>query len=106
MANDINLKELTIDEVMEAVEAGNLTVTEALEKEAVGKNRSTLIERLQEKNEIVTENNRDQDHPNEFLVTLLKNIKFKGKRYKIGDEIEVSAKDKDTFVDAGIIDGD
>lgn len=38
-------------------------------------------------------------------VQLLKNIKYNGQRYKIGDEIDVEAKDLDSFVKAGIIKG-
>lgn len=106
MANDINLKELTIEEVIEAVEAGELSVAEALEKEAAGKNRTTLIEQLQEIAQEDPETDSDQDQTDKSKVSLLKNIKYKGERHKIGDEIEVSAKDKDVFADKGIIKGD
>jgi len=38
-------------------------------------------------------------------VVLLKNIKYKGKRYKIGQTIEIDAKMKSRFVQAGIVRG-
>lgn len=38
-------------------------------------------------------------------VTLLKNIKYKRKWYKIGDETEIDAEDRESFVKAGIIEG-
>lgn len=37
---------------------------------------------------------------------LLKNIKYNFERYKIGEEIEVDAKDVESFIKAGIIVGD
>lgn len=37
---------------------------------------------------------------------LLKNIKYKGKYFTIGEEIEVDAKDVESFIKAGIIVGD
>lgn len=43
--------------------------------------------------------------PKTQKVRLLKNIKYNGKRYKIGEEIEIDGKDEDTFVKAGIIEG-
>ncbi|MGG1157477.1 hypothetical protein ABE237_00795 [Brevibacillus formosus] len=36
-------------------------------------------------------------------ATLLKNIKYNGKRYKIGDEIDVESMDRDAFIKSGII---
>lgn len=38
-------------------------------------------------------------------VTLLQNIKYKGKRYKIGEEVEIDSKDEEAFVKSGIIKG-
>lgn len=43
--------------------------------------------------------------PKTQKVKLLKNIKYKGKRYKIGEEIEIDAKDEEAFIKAGIIEG-
>lgn len=43
--------------------------------------------------------------PKTQKVTLLKNIKYHGKRYKIGEEIEIDSKDEEAFVKAGIIKG-
>lgn len=37
---------------------------------------------------------------------LLKNIKYKTDRFKIGEEIDVDAKDVESFIKAGIIAGD
>lgn len=34
---------------------------------------------------------------------LIANVKYKGKRYKIGEEIEIDAKDYDSFVKAGLV---
>lgn len=38
-------------------------------------------------------------------VTLLQNIKYKGKRYKIGEEVEIDADDREAFIKAKIIEG-
>jgi len=46
-----------------------------------------------------------QQRKSKQKVRLLKNIKYNGQRYKIGDEIDVEAKDLDSFVKAGIIKG-
>lgn len=43
--------------------------------------------------------------PKANKVTLLKNIKYKEQRYKIGEEIEIDEKDREAFVKAGIIEG-
>lgn len=39
-------------------------------------------------------------------AVLLKNIKYKGNRYEIGQSIEIDAKDREAFVKNGIIGGD
>lgn len=39
-------------------------------------------------------------------AVLLKNIKYKGKHYKIGQSIEIDTKDREAFVKNGIIGGD
>ncbi|GIP10402.1 hypothetical protein J1TS5_25720 [Paenibacillus macerans] len=43
--------------------------------------------------------------PKASKVTLLKNIKYNEKRYKIGEEIEVDEEERKAFVKAGIIEG-
>lgn len=44
-----------------------------------------------------------QQRKSKHKVLLLKNIKYNGHRYKIGDEIDVEVKDLDSFVKSGII---
>ncbi|WP_019123695.1 hypothetical protein [Brevibacillus massiliensis] len=43
--------------------------------------------------------------PKAQKVKLLKNIKYHGKRYAIGEEIEIDSKDEEAFVKSGIIKG-
>lgn len=45
---DINYANLNIEEVIEAINGGNLDVTEAIALEVAGKNRPTLLEQLEE----------------------------------------------------------
>lgn len=115
--------ETTIEQVLEAVEKGDLTAEEALENEKAGKNRSTLIEQLEsmisDEPDLEDETEADEDKeqneeqeqkkkrkPKKARVKLLKNIKYNTSRYKIGEEIEIDAGDKESFIKAGIIAGE
>jgi hypothetical protein len=46
-APSLDISGLTIDDVLEAVKEGKLSVDEALSQEKTGKNRSTLIDKLE-----------------------------------------------------------
>lgn len=48
---------------------------------------------------------KQQRKPKTQKVKLLKNIKYKRKRYSIGEEIDIDAEDRESFVKAGIIEG-
>lgn len=45
---ELNYSNLNMDEVLNAVKEGKLTVDEAIAKEVAGKNRSTLLDKLEE----------------------------------------------------------
>lgn len=45
---ELNFSDLNMDEVLNAVKEGKLTVDEAIAKEVAGKNRSTLLDKLEE----------------------------------------------------------
>jgi len=45
---DINYSDLNVNEILKAVEEGKLTVEEAIAEEISGKNRSTLLDKLEE----------------------------------------------------------
>ncbi|KQB92110.1 hypothetical protein [Geobacillus sp. PA-3] len=46
-APSLGVQDMTIDEVLQAVKEGKLSVDEALSQEKAGKNRSTLIDKLE-----------------------------------------------------------
>ncbi|ADI25339.1 hypothetical protein [Geobacillus sp. C56-T3] len=45
--NSLDVQSMTIDEVLEAVKEGKISVDEALSQEKAGKNRSRLIDKLE-----------------------------------------------------------
>lgn len=107
---DNQLNDLNVDEVLELVNSGEVSVEDALTHEKNDKNRATLISKLESMTPAPTENEQESGSDTqegteevEDKVKLLKNIKYKGERYKVGQEIEVTAKDKKSFADAGII---
>lgn len=99
--------ERSIQEVVELVERGEITAQEALETEKQGKNRKTLLNILEKMigtTDHETDDSKKQNQENQKLsVTLLKNIKYKRKWYKIGDEIEIDSGDREAFIRAEII---
>ncbi|MGG4449646.1 hypothetical protein [Brevibacillus porteri] len=99
--------EQSIQEVVELVERGEITAKEALEIEKQGKNRKTLLnilERMIETTDRDSDDSEKQNQENQKLsVTLLKNIKYKRKWHKIGDEIEIDAGDRESLIRAEII---
>lgn len=48
VGQELNYSDLNIDEVMKAIEDGKITVDEAIAKEIAGKNRASLLEKLED----------------------------------------------------------
>lgn len=53
-----------------------------------------------------TQEEKQTRKPRATKVTLLKNVKHKGEYYKIGEQIDIDPKDKDSFIKSGIIKGE
>ena len=45
---ELNYSDLNMDEVLKAIEDGKITVDKAIAKEVAGKNRTTLLDKLEE----------------------------------------------------------
>lgn len=105
MEEQKSFENLSIDEVMCLVSSGQVTPEEAIEIEAQGKNRKTLIGAL---GKLIGDDNEktEEQKPETNKVNLLQNIKYKGERYQIGEEIEIDPKDRESFIKAGIIAGE
>jgi len=121
-------EDLTVNEVHELVESGDLSAKDALGNEIDTKKRTTLIERLQqmmvdnagdglaipddvveedqEETKEVEEEENTQETGGSVSCVLLKNIKYQGQRFKIGQTISIDANEVDAFVKAKIIKGD
>lgn len=77
----------------------------------MAKNKKTeQVEEVVEETVEVEESTANDLFTNEVTekvkVKLLKNIKYNTSRYKIGEEIEIDAGDKESFIKAGIIAGE
>jgi len=48
VGQELNYSDLNMDEVLKAIEDGKITVDKAIAKEVAGKNRTTLLEKLEE----------------------------------------------------------
>lgn len=113
--------DLTVEQVLELVNAGEYTPEEAVEIEKQGKNRSTLIAELEKLSQppngdpgdggdgSAPASEPEKQKPKKARkekVKLLKNIKYNRQRYKIGQEIEIDPSEREAFVKAEIIEGD
>ncbi|MBY0122159.1 hypothetical protein [Bacillus sp. S/N-304-OC-R1] len=113
MTQDI-YKNLTVEEVLEAVKNEQLSAEKAFEYESQGKNRKTLLEALKEMTAEVNDSLEDSNEPNSSVndpletisVVLTENVKFGNTRYKIGNKIDVSPDDYEVLLKAGVIQED
>lgn len=110
MLDSPSFDNLNVQEVLELVESGKYTPEEAIEIERQGKGRRTLIEALERlkisSQDDASQESADKSKAKKITVTLLKNIKYKGQRYKIGETIEINEEYYDRFIAAKIIEGD
>jgi len=106
-------KNLTVDEVLEAVENGAISAEQALEYEKQGKARKTLVEALEE---LVNANQSTGDEtlepssetiPEEeqsfITVKLIENVKLGRDLYKAGDKLGVDEEVYETLIKAKVI---
>lgn len=110
---DYNFENLKVEEVLELVANGEITAEEAIEIEKQGKNRTTLIKELTEllnddvDSSDVADNEQEGDTSAErTIVTLNKNIKYNGQRFKVGEQIEINSNDVESFIKLGVIAGE
>lgn len=111
---DYNFEKFKVEEVLELVNSGEITAKKAIELEKQGKNRTTLIKELTEllenKDESPEEESNEQ-HDEKIVsdskkITLVKNIKYNGQRYKVRQEIEINSNDVESFIKLGVIAGE
>lgn len=108
-----DLEGLSIEEVLQLVESGDLTAAVALELEQQGKNRKTLIaqlEKLLEPNEPEKQEDEKpsstpspQPSPETVRVVFVKNTKHNKTLYKAGQRADVSQEDYDILLAAKTI---
>lgn len=106
-------KNLTVEEVLEAVRNGEISAEEVLEIEKQGKARRTLVEALEEiisgksTDDEFQEPPQDQtlEDPEETLITVEfnKNVKLGTDLFKTGDKIDVNEGLYETLVNAKVI---
>lgn len=94
----MDIENMTVEEVLERVENGDITAEEALQAEQQGKNRKQLVKALQKLVGV-----EGDGETSKVTVFLLKNIKYNKERFKAGEEIEIAQKDVESFVKNGII---
>lgn len=91
-------EDLSIDQVLELIENGEVTAEEALDIEMQGKNRKTLIGILEK---MLTPD--PPEEPETVKVIFVRNTKHNRTRYQAGQKVEVSKEDYDVLLAAKVI---
>lgn len=95
-------KKLNVDEVLEAIQKGEISAEQALDYELVGKKRKTLLDALKEMIEPSADDTPELE-TRSHEVTFNQNIKFGKNRFKRGEETKVSAEEYSDLLKAGVI---
>jgi len=100
-----DFKSLTVDEVLLAVQNGDISAEEALAIENQGKGRKTLIEALGALTDYSSINEKDSETVDQQSITIkfIENVKVGTSLFKAGEELEVTEKQLDEFVKAKVI---
>lgn len=105
-------KSLNVEEVLEAVQNGDISAKEALELEKLGKNRKTLVEALEEltvdneESQEPTQDETPEEEPELITVKLIENVKLGTDLFKAGDKLGVDEKVYETLVKSKVIAAD
>src|SRR5690606_32121515 len=94
----IAFDDLSIDQVLELIENGEVTAEEALDIEMQGKNRKTLILALEKMIEP-----DPPEEPETVKVIFVRNTKHNRTLYQVGQKDEVSKEDYDALLAAKVI---
>jgi mannose/fructose/N-acetylgalactosamine-specific phosphotransferase system component IIB len=97
----INLENMSVDEVLELIENGEITPEEALKIEAEGKNRKTLVGTLDKM--IESTNMSEQEKPVKVKGVIVANVKHNKDRYQAGQRVELPQEDYDVLLAAKVI---
>lgn len=94
-------RKLNVDEVLEAIQAGQISVEQAMEYELSGKKRKTLLDALKEFLE--PSEGVSESEPQLREVTFNQNVKHGKNRYKRGEKTEVSEEEYNELLKSGVI---
>ncbi|MGG0718685.1 hypothetical protein ABE096_13970 [Robertmurraya massiliosenegalensis] len=95
-------KELNVDEVLEAVHNGEISVEQAFDFELQGKKRKTLMDALKE----IVNTTKSDDQKLDFklhLVTFNRNVKYGKSRFRLGEKVKVTEEEYNQLLNAGVI---
>lgn len=99
---DESYKELTVDEVLEAIRNEEISVEQALDYELSGKKRKTLLDALNEGLGIPANDSTKQKTQLQVVI-FNQNVKFGKNRYKPGEKVEVTNEEYNELLEAGVL---